>query len=210
MARALQCPACGNKHPLSELPDAATFQCERCGRTLKVPAQFRPQPASDAQSNGPARATATMPAPAPAPVPPEPPSPAPERRRAARARADGTGPRKVAWPFHVLAWLIALPLGLLAVVVPARRFGFLSGQRLLDVVVGTEWSRYWRVLLIAPAWALVTTLLVHLMLFGLRKLGDRRAAIKAERDGRAMPEPEPEPAAASGSQRASSRRRASR
>jgi hypothetical protein len=209
MARALQCPACGNKHPLSELPDAATFQCERCGRTLKVPAQFRPQPASDAQSNGPARATATMPAPAPAPAPPEtPPPPVPERRRAARARVDGTGPRKVAWPFRVLAWLIALPLGLLAVVAPARRFGFLSGQRLLDVVVGTEWSRYWRVLLIAPAWALVTTLLVHLMLFGLRKLGDRRAAIRAERDGRAVAEPEP--AVASSPQRAGGRPRASR
>jgi hypothetical protein len=206
MAKALQCPACGNKHPLGGLPNAATFSCEGCGRTLKVPAQFRPRPAGTAQSNGPAGATAAMPASgrrqaAPPPIPESTPSP--------RRRVDGTGPRKVAWPFRVLAWLIALPLGLFAVVVPARRLGFLSGQRLLDVVVGTGWSRYWRVLLIAPAWALVTTLLVHLMLFGLRKLGERRRAIRAERQGRPGAEPERprEPAAASAAGRGSRRRR---
>jgi hypothetical protein len=138
-----------------------------------------------------------------------PPPPIPESTPSPRRRVDGTGPRKVAWPFRVLAWLIALPLGLFAVVVPARRLGFLSGQRLLDVVVGTGWSRYWRVLLIAPAWALVTTLLVHLMLFGLRKLGERRQAIRAEREGRPESEPERprEPAAASGEGRARGRRR---
>ena len=207
MAKALQCPACGNKHPLGGLPNAATFSCERCGRTLKVPAQFRPQPAGTAQSNGPAGATAAMPASGDrAAVPP----PIPESTPSPRRRVDGTGPRKVAWPFRMLAWLIALPLGLFAVVVPARRLGFLSGQRLLDVVVGTGWSRYWRVLVIAPAWALVTTLLVHLMLFGLRKLVERRDAIRAERQGRAAPAPESEPPrepAAASEGRAGGRRR---
>lgn len=115
---------------------------------------------------------------APPPVaPPEaPPLEAPSQRR-----KDGAAPRKVPLLLRLLAWVIALPVGLIAVVVPARRLGFLSGQRLLDVVVGTGWSRYWRVLVIAPAWALVTTLLVHLMIYGMRKLGDRRRAVKAER-----------------------------
>jgi len=206
MAKALQCPACGNKHPLGGLPNAATFSCERCGRTLKVPAQFRPRPAGAAQSNGPAGATATLPASARREAAPP---PIPETAPAPRRGVDGTGPRKVAWPFRILAWLIALPLGLFAVVVPARRLGFLSGQRLLDVVVGTGWSRYWRVLLIAPAWALVTTLLVHLMLFGLRKLGERRRTIRAERAGAPEREPaaEREPVAASGEGRVGGRRR---
>lgn len=204
MAKALQCPACGNKHPLAGLPNAATFPCERCGRTLKVPAQFRPRPAGEAQANGPGSGTAMMPAAGRRAVPPP---PAPESAPPPRTRVDGAGPRRVALPFRVLAWLIALPLGLVAVVVPARRLGFLSGQRLLDVVVGIGWSRYWRVLVIAPAWALVTTLLVHLMLFGLRKLADRREAIRTERQGAYEPEPEPESAAVSGAGRAGRRGR---
>jgi hypothetical protein len=82
----------------------------------------------------------------------------------------------------LLAWLVAIPVGLVAVVYPARKLGFLSGQHLLDVIVDTGWGRYWRVLAIAPAWALVTTVLVQLMLFGLRRLGDRRRRIQAERE----------------------------
>lgn len=206
MAKALQCPACGNKHPLAGLPNAATFQCERCGRTLKVPAQFRPRPAGPEQANGPRSGTAAMPASGRRTAVAPPPPPVPEGAPPPRKRVDGARPRKVLWPFRVLVWLIALPLGLLIVVVPARRLGFLSGQRLLDVVVGTGWSRYWRVLAIAPAWALVTTLLVQLMLFGLRKLADRRQTVRAEREDRAEPEPELEPAAPSGEGRARGRR----
>jgi hypothetical protein len=97
-----------------------------------------------------------------------------------RARTPAPATR-VAWPFRLIAWLIALPVGLVAVVYPARRFGFLSGQRLLDVLVGTAWTRYWRVLVIAPAWALVTAVLVQLMLLGMRKLSDRRRAVRGER-----------------------------
>lgn len=38
MARALECPACGAKHRIENLPDAPTFRCDRCGQVLKVPA----------------------------------------------------------------------------------------------------------------------------------------------------------------------------
>lgn len=81
----------------------------------------------------------------------------------------------------MIAWLVAVPVGLIVVVAPARKFGFLSGQRLLDVLVGTGYGRYWRVLAIAPAWALVTAILVQLMLVGMRKLGDRRRAVVGQR-----------------------------
>jgi hypothetical protein len=83
--------------------------------------------------------------------------------------------------------VIALPLGLILVVWPMRSFGFLSGQRLLDVLVGTGWGRYWRVLVIAPLWALVTAVLVHLIQMGMRKLGQRREAIHGRKDRGAGP-----------------------
>jgi hypothetical protein len=187
MAKALQCPACGNKHPVSALPDAPTFRCEQCGRALKVPAQVRPArvTAARAARERDADRTATMPAPARAPsgqaggggvaAPPTPAPAAPQREAARPPPRPG-----VMWPLRLLAWLVALPVGLLAVVWPARELGFLSGQRLLDVVVGTGWGRYWRVLAIAPAWALVTAVLVQLMVFGLRKLSARRRAIRGK------------------------------
>ena len=208
MAKALQCPACGSRHPLSDLPDAPTFRCDGCGRALKVPARVRPSQGRSGSSArprpGPDR-TATIPAgggaaagatagaaaagtgagggvaapPAPLPPPPVPPAAAGRRRR----REPEPGPRKLAWPFRVIAWVIALPLGLVLVVWPMRRFGFLSGQRLLDVLVGTGWGRYWRVLVIAPLWALVTAVLVHLIQMGMRKLGERRQAIHSAKSG---------------------------
>ncbi|MGQ0805312.1 MAG: hypothetical protein ACT4PI_15790 [Actinomycetota bacterium] len=203
MAKALQCPACGSRHPLSDLPDAPTFRCSGCGRALKVPARVRPAsarpgaPSTSPRPSAPDR-TATMPAGGgaaaaaggvaapPAPPPPRPPTPSRRDRRP----APGPDPRHVAWPFRMIAWLIAVPVGLILVVGPARKFGFLSGQRLLDVLVGTGYGRYWRVLAIAPAWALVTAVLVQLMLVGMRKLGDRRRAVVGQREASdAAPEP---------------------
>lgn len=192
MAKALQCPACGSRHPLSDLPNTPTFRCSGCGRALKVPARVRPAQARTAPAPRPRAPdrTAAMPAGGgaaaaaaggvaapPAPPPPRPPTPSRRDRRPAPA----PDPRHVAWPFRLIAWLIAVPVGLIVVVAPARKFGFLSGQRLLDVLVGTGYSRYWRVLVIAPAWALVTAVIVQLILVGVRKLGDRRRAVVGQR-----------------------------
>ena len=41
MAPVLQCPDCGTKHPIDVASSAAAFRCNGCGRTLKVPEQFR-------------------------------------------------------------------------------------------------------------------------------------------------------------------------
>jgi hypothetical protein len=78
------------------------------------------------------------------------------------------------------AWVVALPAGLFLVVYPARKLGFLSGQKLVDVIVGTSWNRYWRVLAIAPMWALVTTIIVQLILLAGRALSRRRRQIRDE------------------------------
>ncbi|HEX9504546.1 MAG TPA: hypothetical protein VGA62_00945 [Acidimicrobiia bacterium] len=37
MARALECPACGAKRRIANLPDEPTFRCDRCGQVLTVP-----------------------------------------------------------------------------------------------------------------------------------------------------------------------------
>jgi len=186
MPKALQCPTCEHKHPVTGLPDAATFGCEGCGRSLKIPGQFRavapptpkptaapPVPVVRHDGNGDGRAPRTEAIPAPTRR---------DRRQAAeRARTEATDRRRLPWWARLLSWVIAFPVGLFLTVWPARQLGFLSGQRLLDVLVGTGIGRYWRVLVIAPVWALVTTILVQLLQMAFRRLGARRQRIQEER-----------------------------
>ena len=37
----LQCPSCGNRHPIDIIPDTETFACQQCRRLLKVPDALR-------------------------------------------------------------------------------------------------------------------------------------------------------------------------
>jgi hypothetical protein len=56
MARALECPACGEKHRIDNLPATPTFRCERCGQILKIP-----EPISSGGRSAPAGTTGTTP-----------------------------------------------------------------------------------------------------------------------------------------------------
>lgn len=183
MATALQCPACRTKHRLDSLPDVATFTCRSCGQVLKVPAQFRAResvltppapgrpyagaaptsPGADLPPAGPA--TTVIPGPAPARREPAP-APAPRRTWAGKL---GT----------LLAWFVAVPVGLLVVVVPARRLGYLTGSDLLDLLSGSGLRRYLLLVLVVVFWALITASLVHLLVEGGRALQARRAAVRA-------------------------------
>jgi hypothetical protein len=193
VGKAIQCPTCGRKHPVGVLPDAPSFQCEGCGQRLKVPAQFRPsvmassrhlrRPKPDARDGS----TSVLPASAPAPARAAAPS-APRARARKRAPAIGAtapaGPQPVALPLRLLAWTAALILGLLVTGWIARVTGWLSGDRLVDVFTGTGGpERYLRVLVLAPAWAVATTLLLTLFLEGGRALARRRNEVRA-RGGR--------------------------
>jgi hypothetical protein len=206
MAKALQCPSCGRKHPVTTLPQTATFPCSGCGQTLKVPAQFRRPTGSDRVQPAPPRPapdrTRMMPAAAP-PVaappierrrPPTRPAPvpppvqrngdgagAPPRRPSAAAESPSALARFGGMPLRLLAWVIAIALGGVITVYVARRTGWLSGQRLVDVFTGTGWSRYLRVIAIVPVWAVVTAVLVTLMVEGGRWLARARARAHAER-----------------------------
>ena len=83
MGRALECPACGAKHPVASLPPTPTFRCERCGQTLRVPTGVA------TGSPMPTRKPTTTPAPTPAPVP------APPALLDAFSQAGASAPRRV-------------------------------------------------------------------------------------------------------------------
>jgi hypothetical protein len=88
----------------------------------------------------------------------------------------------------VLCWVIALPLGLAIVGLPARKAGYLSSQKLLDVIVKSDLSRFVPIIVIILLWALVSALLVTLFVEGGRRLMLRRRRNAAASD-RAAPGP---------------------
>jgi hypothetical protein len=191
VGKAIQCPTCGRKHRASDLPDAPTFKCEGCGKPLKIPTQFRPSVMASSRHVHPAdsprpESTAVLP-PRPTRTAAPPASAAPPAARAAKVPrpAAGLAPKRetVALPLRVLAWVVALVLGLVVTLWVARVTGWLSGNRLVDVFIQTGLARYIRVIAIAPVWALFTTLLLTLFLEGGRALARRRAEKRAEADG---------------------------
>jgi len=96
-------------------------------------------------------------------------------RAARRKGATPTRAKRVHWYWRILAWVVAIPLGLLVTGWPAFRFDLLNKDDLLDVFVGEGSGRYVRLLLFAAAWALVTALLVQLFVEGGRWFAARRA-----------------------------------
>src|SRR5439155_4537646 len=149
MARALECPACGARHRLDNLPDTPTFRCDRCGQALKVPtpvssaggdgpppparrsgrAPVAPPPSrrNPAPQNGAADPTATQAAPvrnaaavSATVAAAGPAEEAEDARRRARRRTKLTGARqKVAWYWRLLAWIVAVPVGFVITAWPA-------------------------------------------------------------------------------------------
>jgi hypothetical protein len=215
VAKAIQCPSCGRKHSVTGLPDAPAFRCEGCGQRLKVPDQFRPsvmtssrhiRPPDPGRPEStsvlpPRKATAAAAAPAAAratrSVRPRPTAPPPvgALRPDKRQQKEKKEKEKASLPVRVLAWVIALPLGLVATLWLARITGWLSGERLVDIFTGTGTARYIRLIAVAPVWALFTTLFLSLFLEGGRVLARRRSEKRAEaneqkrRGRRGEPEP---------------------
>ncbi len=194
MAKSIQCPACGSKHPVTALPDAPSFRCTKCGQSLKVPAQFRPsveaaRPSQRPSPPGRGDATAALPkdgagAAAAAAAPAA--RVAARAPRAAKPRVGAVPPgstKSVTLPWRALAWAVALPLGLVITVWLARTTGWLSGERLVDVFTGTGFTRYIRVVAIAPVWAMFTALFLTLFLEGGPALARRRAEKRLEGSG---------------------------
>jgi hypothetical protein len=86
------------------------------------------------------------------------------------------GVRPLAWPWRLLVWIVALPIGLLIVFFVARWLGLLTGNNLFDVISGSGIGRYLRLFAIAPFAALVIATMAHFALERLPAVLERRRA----------------------------------
>jgi len=191
VAPVLQCPDCGSKHPLGEVPESGAFPCKGCGRVLKVPERVaqsaRPQaaPTRVEAPVAPAPVAATAPPPvasepsATAVMPvvetnprPEPVAPAPP---AARPLDDRKPLGKVPVWMRFLLWIVAVPLGFIIVFVVARAFGVFTSSQLSDVFLANDADRFWPVARVLPFVALVTALIVQAGVYAIARLRGGRS-----------------------------------
>lgn len=199
MASALQCPACGHKHRLSELTGEPIFSCEECGRLLKTPVEYRradpasplepPRPNGNAevQRGGSATRdrTAVIRAPS-APAPATPSAPAPRVRRGP-SRPSPT----LSLPLQILGWVAALVLGGVIVRYVAKFTGLLTGDSIIDLITGSGYGRYLRLFAVIPFWALATAGLMTLFVEGGRRWQAARGASAAARPAGTRPPAQP-------------------
>ncbi|HEV7524452.1 MAG TPA: hypothetical protein VGP92_05770 [Acidimicrobiia bacterium] len=191
MAPVLQCPDCGEKHPLSRVPDAGAFACDGCGRVLKVP---------EAVGQRRAAAAAAAAAPPPVPTPAVRPTPvasavanpnaaAPESatravpavdEQALGALSGRTGRRPTArlapvprW-MRLLLWFVAVPLSFMFVFLTARAVGMFTTNQLSDVFLANNTGRFVPVARLLPFVALMTAVLVHGGVYLVARLRGRR------------------------------------
>ena len=100
--------------------------------------------------------------------------------RPCRTRAAAAAGRdQLPVALRILIWVIALPLGLALVGIPARKGGYLTSQKLLDVVIKHNLDRFVPLAVIVLLWALATAILVHLLAEGGRWYMNRRRAERA-------------------------------
>ncbi len=105
------------------------------------------------------------------PAPP-PPAASPAKAAPVARRAPAKKPARHALPLPVrlAAWALAIPAGLILVGYPARKLGYLTGQKMLDVIVKHSLDRFVPLLVIVALWALATALLVEVFIEGGRWL----------------------------------------
>jgi hypothetical protein len=193
MASALQCPACGHKHRLSQQTGDPIFSCESCGRLLKTPMEYRrPEPSAPASPPRPdsrsrARSkvqrggsaardqTSVIPAasggaePAAARVPraakpPKAPTAAPVPRP-----GRGSTPAALGLPILILGWVAAIVIGGVVVRYVAKWTGLLTGDSVIDLITGNGFGRYLRLFALVPFWALASAGLMTLFIEGGRR-----------------------------------------
>ena len=117
---------------------------------------------------------------------------APRDRDAVPRRGSGRGAGRTKPPrdslplgVRIAAWVLAVPVGLAIVGIPARILGYLTSQKLLDVFVKHTLARYVPLAVIVVLWALATTVLVEVFIEGgrwimLRRRGQGPAALEPD------------------------------
>jgi hypothetical protein len=150
MAPVLQCPDCGQKHPVDQVSGVSAFRCEGCGRQLKVPPELSSAP----------------------PAEPVQPTAFPPRLHETRAPASALPvlPRTI----RILIWFVALPLGFFLVFGFAVTVNLLTTSQLSSTMLDSGWNRFWPIARLLPIWALVTTLIVHFGNVGIARWRESR------------------------------------
>ena len=191
MAPVLQCPDCGSKHPLGEVPESGAFPCKGCGRVLKVPERVSQSARAEAAAPrveaaaAPTRVESRM----PPPVAPEPsatavlpvvetnprPEPVAPALPAARPLDDRKPLGKVPVWMRFLLWIVAVPLGFIIVFVIARALGVFTSSQLSDVFLANDADRFWPVARVLPFVALVTALIVQAGVYAIARLRGGRS-----------------------------------
>jgi predicted RNA-binding Zn-ribbon protein involved in translation (DUF1610 family) len=213
VAKALQCPNCGHRHPLSEVADRSSFACVSCGQVLKVPAAYRRSPPEGARPVASSAAPPRPPAPprsrdstrtmdrgavaaaaaaasagggaaAVAPTPPTPPGSLLGSPRSARRNAAASPVGSCLGRWaRFLVWLVSIPVAFLIVIVPARLAHFITGANLVGVVAGTGMGRYLRLAVVTLIWAFVAAALVTLIVMMIERRRARPAGDAVRRRG---------------------------
>ena len=201
MAPVLQCPDCGEKHPLATVPTSGAFPCRGCGRVLKVP-ESRPTVSPAGVPNAAAPKTPATVAAATEAAPAAVPRPAPVATAVARpSAADPTATRvvpkvdgealgalsprsrrpttplgSVPWWLRLLLWIVAVPLSFLLVFVIARALSVFTTNQLSDLFLASDNARFWPVARLLPFVALLTATFVQAGVYLLARLRGRKAA----------------------------------
>lgn len=162
VAKALQCPDCGHRHPLDDFAAYRTFRCQECRRLLKVP--------KSAEATAP-KTDATAPLPkADAARTKIPPSQRggviAEQRRVNRSPA---GSDVASRGIRAVIWVVAVPAGLVPVLIVGRLTGVLTVDRAIDIFIGSGFGRFAVPLLILPVWAALTATLAHFAIEGIAR-----------------------------------------
>lgn len=193
MAKALQCPDCGSRHPLDEVAHLRTFRCRECRRLLKVPAGVavaerptgdrgarddvtRAQPQAydeDATREMKGNSAATAGGTTGAKVPPSQRVGAVIEQTANMPVTAGLPPSPVPGVVRVVVWLVAIPLGALPVLLVGRAAGLLTIDRAVDVFIGLGWTRFLPPLLMLPVWAASSATIAHLVIEGIARVRAR-------------------------------------
>lgn len=71
---------------------------------------------------------------------------------------------------HVLAWPLAIPLGLVITAWPANHFRLLTKADLLDLFITNGVARYTRVAVFVATWAFVMTVIVSLIITSMGRV----------------------------------------
>lgn len=174
---ALQCPDCGSRHPLDGVVDRAAFRCSGCGRTLKVPEQFRRGNPPPRASERPSDSTQVAPSVSPAP---EPPPTTTAYHRAAPPRSIEVVPKGAPVLVRLGLWIVALPVSLWFTYRIARGLGVLTAKQVEDVFFDQNWGRFWPLARLLPLWALLTALAVQLSVLGIERFRRSRAEARVD------------------------------